>query len=162
MSIQTRGNTESGRAAGERRSADNKQRYGVWVTGTYCAQRWYTPHFVSACQTESTCSVFPLPHPDASRCKLWGLTFEPNKWFCVGATTVEIIKGPLASLLLINLCPTMSCVSPCVLFLCVCRISPAQRPFSGSLPRGLWFSRETRGSTSSNGTNVSLILVYQS
>lgn len=51
---------------------------------------------------------------DASRCKLWGLRFEPNKWFCVGAITMEIINGPLASPLLINLYPTMSCVSPCM------------------------------------------------
>lgn len=41
---------------------------------------------------------------------------------------------------------------------CVCRISLVPQPFLGSQPRGLWSSKETRGSTFSNGTNASIIL----
>lgn len=52
-------------------------------------------HFASLHQTESTCSVFSVP--SSCYCKLGGLKFETNKWFCVGAITMEIIDGPLAS-----------------------------------------------------------------
>lgn len=117
---------------------------------------WF--HLASVDQTESPWSLCSAPCSWSHLLQIGGLEFETNKWFCVGAITMEIIDGPLASLLLVHLYPIMPCSAFHATCLCVCvfRTLQAPQPFSGSQPQVLWSSRETREYTSSNGINLCL------
>lgn len=99
------------------------------------------------------------------------LTIQKKKSTCIylcvaldashHAITMMITDGPLASLLLVHLYFIMSCAVSHSVFVCVFRTLQAPQPFSGSQPQVLWSSRETRGSTFLNGTQMSQHLKYK-
>lgn len=119
------------------------------VTGTYFLFSSWTfilPHNIKLNLRASICALLLMP-VTLNRIRAW-------KLFCVGAITMEITDAPLASPLLVHLYPIMPRASSHSVFVCVFRTLQALQPFSGSQLQVLWFSRETRGSTSSNGTKT--------